>query len=297
MNDLLILAFDHRGTFLEKLFGAKGRKATSEEAVQIKQFKKIIFDGFLKALNERVPRELAGMLVDEEFGADILLEAKKLGVTFAMPVEKSGQEEFDFDYGDWQEHIEIFSPIYTKVLVRYNPDGDGEMNKQQLQRLKILHHYLMQKRRKFLFELLVPATAGQLALFGGSKDKYDVMMRPGLMKKAMSELQMAGVLPELWKLEGVEKKEDAEMLVWQARAVAKKAGIITLGRGESIDKVREWLKVGAHVDGVVGFAVGRTIFYDAIEKFHKKQITREEAVACIAKNYADFVELWTRERK
>src|SRR3989344_855550 len=113
MNDLLILAFDHRGTFLEKLFGAKGRKATSEEAMQIKRLKQIIFDGFLIALNEGVPQELAGMLVDEEFGADILLEAKKLGVTFAMPVEKSGQEEFDFDYNDWQEHIEKFSPIYA----------------------------------------------------------------------------------------------------------------------------------------------------------------------------------------
>ena len=44
----------------------------------------------------------------------------------AMPAERSGQNMFDFQYGeDFGEHIERFDPDFTKVLVRYNPDGDA----------------------------------------------------------------------------------------------------------------------------------------------------------------------------
>ena len=60
-------------------------------------------------------------------------EAKERGLILAMPVEKSGQNEFDFEYGDqFGEHIERFDPDFSKVLVRYNPDGDAEMNKRQI---------------------------------------------------------------------------------------------------------------------------------------------------------------------
>ena len=37
------------------------------------------------ALKEKVPKEIAGLLVDEEFGTSVLLEAKKEGFNFAMP--------------------------------------------------------------------------------------------------------------------------------------------------------------------------------------------------------------------
>lgn len=298
MSDLLILAFDHRGTFLEKLLGVKGRKATFEEAKKIAEYKSIIFDGFMRSVTFLgVPKAVAGLLCDEEFGTTVLLTAKKDKLTFAMPIEKTGQDEFDFDYADWQAHIKKFSPSYTKVLVRYNPEGDKEMNNRQLVRLKMLGDYLALKKRKYLFELLVPATPQQLAACSGDKSRYDVEMRAGLMCKAMEDIQNAGVLPDIWKLEGVDRKEDAEMLVKQAHAAPKKAGIVTLGRGESIDKVKEWLKVGAHTEGIVGFAVGRTIFWEAIEGFHKGQLTRDAAVGKIADNYKSFVDLWMGERK
>ena len=58
-------------------------------------------------------------------------------------MEKSGQDEFDFDYGDnFAQHIEEFDPNLVKVLVRYNPEADAAMNKRQLQRLKKLSDYL-----------------------------------------------------------------------------------------------------------------------------------------------------------
>jgi len=296
-KDLLILAFDHRTSFIEKLFGIKNRTPTPTEKREIEDFKKIIFEGFKLALKEKVPKEIAGLLVDEECGSEILREAKKEGYMFAMPAEKSGQEEFDFEYGDeFSSHIEEFDPTFLKVLVRYNPESDEVVNKRQLQRLKILSDYLLKTKRPFLFELIVPATPTQLAKLGGSKEAYDTQLRPELMVESIKQIQDAAVEPAIWKLEGVEKPESAKAVVKQAQSNGRKAGVITLGRGESKEKVQEWLKVGAKISGIIGFAVGRTIFWNPLVEHKAEQIDRSKAVEKIAQNYIDFVELWQNER-
>ena len=297
-KELLILAFDHRASFLEKMFGIKNRQPTAEEKKQIEDYKKIIFEGFKLSIKKNVPKEIAGLLVDEEFGSSVLREAKKDGLTFAMPVEKSGQEEFDFDYGEnFPKHIEEYDPSFVKVLVRYNPESDATLNKRQLQRLKKLSDYLAQKKRAFLFELIVPATSEQLAKLGGSKEKYDQEMRPKLMVESLKEIQAAGVEPAIWKLEGVDKPEFAKAVVKQAQSNGRKVGVITLGRGESKEKVQEWLKVGAKIPGIIGFAVGRTIFWQPLADHKAGKTTRKEAVEQIAKNYEEFTELWLNECK
>jgi myo-inositol catabolism protein IolC len=297
-KELLILAFDHRASFLEKMFGIKGRPPTSEEKKQIEDYKKIVFEGFKLALTKKVPKEIAGLLVDEEFGSSVLKEAKKDGLTFAMPVEKSGQDEFDFDYGDkFAKHIEEFEPSFVKVLVRYNPEADAAMNKRQLERLKKLSDYLQKTKRAFLFELIVPATSAQLAKLGGEKAKYDLELRPKLMVESIKEIQAAGVEPAIWKLEGVDKPADAKAVVKQAQSGGRKVGVITLGRGESKEKVQEWLKVGAKIPGIIGFAVGRTIFWDPLAELKSGKATRKQAVEKIAMNYGEFTELWLNECK
>ena len=297
-KELLILAFDHRASFLEKMFGIKNRQPTPEEKRQIEDYKKIVFDGFRLALKKKVPEEIAGLLVDEEFGAGVLREAKKEGLTFAMPVEKSGQDEFDFDYGEnFAKHIEEFDPTFVKVLVRYNPESDATLNKRQLQRLKKLSDYLLKAKRTFLFELIVPATPAQLAKLGGSKEKYDQELRPKLMVDSLKEIQAAGVEPAIWKLEGVDKPESAKAVVKQAQSGGRKVGVITLGRGESKEKVQEWLKVGAKIPGIIGFAVGRTIFWQPLADHKAGKIDRKEAVEKVAQNYGEFTELWLNECK
>jgi len=295
-KELLILAFDHRASFLEKMFGIKGRQPTPEEKRQIEDYKKIIFEGFQLATKKKVPKDIAGLLVDEEFGAGVLREAKKDGLMFAMPVEKSGQDEFDFDYGEnFAKHIEEFDPTFVKVLVRYNSESDSAINKRQLKRLKKLSDYLAQKKRPFLFELIVPSTAAQLAKLGGSKEKYDQELRPKLMVNSIKEIQGASVEPAIWKLEGVDKPESAKAVVKQAQSGGRKVGVITLGRGESKEKVQEWLKVGAKIPGVIGFAVGRTIFWEPLADHKAGRTTRKEAVEKVAQNYQEFTELWLNE--
>jgi len=297
-KELLILAFDHRASFLEKMFGIKGRLPTPQEKQQIEDYKKIVFEGFRLATKKKVPKDIAGLLVDEEFGTAVLRDAKKEGFAFAMPCEKSGQDEFDFDYGaDFAKHIEEFDPTFVKVLVRYNPESNQDMNQRQLQRLKKLSDYLAKTKRPFLFELIVPASAAQLAKLGGAKEKYDQELRPKLMVGSIKEIQDAGVEPAIWKLEGVDKAADAKAVVKQAQAGGRKVGVITLGRGESKEKVQEWLTVGAKIPGIIGFAVGRTIFWNPLADFKAAKINRKEAVEQIANNYVEFTELWLKECK
>jgi len=297
-KEVLILAFDHRSSFTDKLFGIKNRQPTAEEKKHIEEYKRLIFMGFRRALEKTVPREIAGLLVDEEYGTDVLREAKKSGFTFAMPVEKSGQAEFDFEYGeDYAKHIEEFDPTFVKVLVRYNPAGDAMVNQRQLVRLKTLSDYLQQTGKPFLFELIVPSTPQQLAESGGSKETYDLKLRPKLMVESMRKIQAAGIEPLVWKVEGVENPNDAKAIVNQAQSGGRQVGIITLGRGESKEQVQKWLAVGAKISGIIGFAVGRTIFMQPLCEYKDGTISQNEAIEKIAFNYSDLVKLWQNEKK
>ena len=178
---LYLMPFDHRGSFETKMFGWHG-DLTPAQTAEIASAKQVIYDGFKSAIATGVPREKAGILVDEQFGSAILADAEKQGYTTACPAEKSGQEEFDFEYGaDFARHIEAMHPNFCKVLVRYNPEGDAVLNRRQAGRLKQLSDYLRDRNQsRFLFELLVPAEQAQLDRFKGDKKAYDLELRPKL---------------------------------------------------------------------------------------------------------------------
>lgn len=296
-KDLLVLPFDHRGSLLKKLFGIEGRQPTKEEFDEYKSLKEMVYEGFLESLKMGVPAQTASVLVDEQFGSKILKDAKARGITTCMPTEKSGQDEFDFDDPDFKAHIQRVDPTIVKVLVRYNPGADKTLNQRQLGRLRQVSEFAHKIGKKFMFELLVPATEQQLKSMNGDKAKYDLELRPKLMISAMKEIQDFGVEPDIWKLEGVARIEDSQALVAQATAGDRKSGIITLGRGEDPQKVKEWLKVGAKVKGIIGFAVGRTVFWEPMKALHEKKISRKEAAMQVANNYKVLVDLWNSERK
>lgn len=292
---LYILPFDHRGSFKKGLFGITG-EPSAEEAKEIASYKGVIYDGFREALGMGVPKEAAGVLVDEQFGADVARDARREGVNLAMPVEKSGQEEFDFEYGeDFGKHIESFDPTFSKVLVRYNPSADAEMNRRQTERLARLSDWLHERDRLYLFELLVPATEEQLQGVGGDKDRYDDEVRPELMVGAVSELHRGGVEPDVWKIEGVIDRADCERVVEAVRADGRDGvGCIVLGRGADETKVVEWLEAAAGVEGYIGFAVGRTTFWDALVGLKEGRHSRDDAVRQIAESYKRWVDLFTK---
>jgi myo-inositol catabolism protein IolC len=295
---LYILAFDHRGSFQKKMFGIEG-DPSAEQTETIADAKRLIFEGMVEAVNRGAEAGATGVLVDEQFGSDIPQHAREQGLTLAMPVEKSGQNEFDFQYGDdFGSHIEKFDPDFSKVLVRYNPDDpDTAMNERQLERLKRLSDWLHQHERKFLFELLVPATDEQLQSVDGDSDRFDAQLRPELMRRAIEELQNSGIEPDVWKIEGVDEREDAQMLAEQTRSGEGREGVVCvlLGRGASTEKVEHWLRQAAPVEGFIGFAIGRSIWWDALKAFLADELEREAASNQIADNYLHFVRVYERQ--
>jgi 5-dehydro-2-deoxygluconokinase len=296
---LYILPFDHRGSFQTKLFGWTGR-LTIDQTAQIAAAKQVIYDSFETALRAGVPEQKAGILVDEQFGAAILRDARTHGYTTACPAEKSGQEEFDFEYGDdFAKHIEAFQPTFCKVLVRYNPDGDRTLNARQAARLRRLSEYLHSKSGSlFMFELLVPAEKAQLDRFQGDKKAYDLDLRPQLMVETIEQLQDAGVEPDVWKIEGLDSRKDCENIVVAARRGGRdRVGCIILGRGEDDQKVREWLAIASGVPGFIGFAVGRTSFWDSLVNWRANKITRADAVNDIVRRYREFVEIFEEKAR
>jgi 5-dehydro-2-deoxygluconokinase len=292
---LYVLPFDHRGSFETKMFGWHG-DLTPGQTAEIAAAKRVIYDGFVAA---GVPKEKAAILVDEQFGAAILRDASAAGFMTACPAEKSGQEEFDFEYGEhFAEHIEAMHPTFSKVLVRYNPGGDPAMNKEQGARLKRLSDFLRSRGDiRFMFELLVPAEKAQLDQLNGDKKAYDLELRPKLMVQAIEALQDAGVEPDVWKVEGLDRREDCQKIVVAAhRGGRDQVGCIILGRGENDQRVHEWLAVAAGVKGFIGFAVGRTDFWEPLVGFRAKKITRDAAVAEIARRYREFVAVFENAR-
>ena len=296
---LYVLPFDHRGSFETKMFGWTG-DLTPAQTAEIAAAKQVIYEGFQEAVASGVPTEKAAILVDEQFGAAILRDAADKGFHTACPAEKSGQDEFDFEYGeDFAAHIEAFHPTFSKVLVRFNPEGDPGLNARQTARLKRLSDYLHNKSRSlFMFELLVPPEKSQLDRLKGDKQAYDLKLRPKLMVGAIEALQDAGVEPDVWKIEGLDRREDCERIVATARRGGRgQVGCIVLGRGENDAKVHEWLAIAAGVPGFIGFAVGRTDFWQPLVDWRAKKIARETAVAEIAQRYEEFSDIFENARK
>ena len=292
---LYILAFDHRGSFQKKFFGIEG-DPDPEQTAMIADAKHLIFEGLERAVAAGADPSVTGVLVDEQFGGSVPSEARARGLKLAMPAERSGQNMFDFQYGDqFGEHIERFNPDFTKVLVRYNPDGDVADNRDQLTKLKRLSDWLHSNDRKFLFELLVPAEDAQLESVGGSADRYDSELRPELMRRTIEEIQDFGIEVDIWKIEGVDERSDCEMLAAQARAGGRDGVVcVVLGRGADDAKVDHWLEQAAPVDGFVGFAIGRSIWWNPLKEYVDGKIERATGAAQIAENYLRFIKVYER---
>jgi 5-dehydro-2-deoxygluconokinase len=295
---LYILAFDHRGSFQKKFFGIEGEPDAEQTAI-IADAKHLIFEGMLQAVGAGAEASVTGVLVDEQFGSSVPAEAKESGLKLAMPAERSGQNMFDFQYGEqFGEHIAKFDPDFTKVLVRYNPDGHRAENDEQLGKLKVLSDWLKANDRKFLFELLVPAEPAQLEGVDGDADRYDAELRPELMRRAIAEIQDFGIDVDIWKIEGVDERSDCEMLVQQARTGGRDGVVcVVLGRGADDAKVDQWLSAAAPVEGFVGFAIGRSIWWDPLKAYVDGKIERSAGARKIAENYLRFVSVYERAAK
>ncbi|MDI1238142.1 MAG: DUF2090 domain-containing protein [Polaromonas sp.] len=287
---LYLLPFDHRHSYVKSLFNFEA-PLTAEQTRRVYDSKHLIYEGFLAAIEKGLPHQAGGILVDEEFGADILRDARRRGFVTALSTEQSGSEEFEFEYGaDFRRHIESFDPTFAKALVRYNIEGEADLNRRQSGRLRQLSDYCRRSRRRFMFELLVPATTEQLQRLDGDMDAYDRDLRPILMQDTIRHLQNAGIEPDVWKVEGLARRGDCQRVVAAARCDGRDTvGCIVLGRGADATQVRHWLTTAAGVPGFIGFAVGRTTFWDAVVGWQALTGTRSDAVQQVAARLLDWV--------
>ena len=293
-NNLFILPFDHRNTFAQHLFNVKMEDMSDEQRDVVKDFKQVIYEGFQASINKGLPKEKAGILVDEEFGDGVLRDASQKGFVTILTTEKSGQEEFAFEYGEhFSDHIEKYKPTFVKVLIKYNPTDVFDSRQRQQVVLKKMSDYCHEHGHKFLVEVLVIASEDQLAKVNGNKGKYDRSIRPGLTVEMIKELQEAGVEPDVWKLEGLESVGDYMNCVHQVQIGERQnVGIVVLGRGADGSTVDNWIRLGAQVPGVIGFAVGRTIFWDAIVDYYNKKANREETIKKISSNFFHYYDVF-----
>jgi 5-dehydro-2-deoxygluconokinase len=298
---LFVQPFDHRGSFTKTFFEFKGAPKIEPERdqhVPVTAAKTLIYRGLIRAIEMGVPREEVGILVDSQFGSHIIADAKSRAIPAAVCVEKSGQDVFDFEYGSrWEDHLRFLAPDIVKCLVRYHPQDDVPLNREQLTRLKLLSDYIHASNDHYLmFELLVPAVTEEDKKAG---DRYDSEVRPKHMVEAIKQIQDFGVEPDIWKIEGLDARSQAEAVAKQVRSTdaRKKVGSILLGRGSNKEKVHEWLKVAAPVEGFIGFAVGRTNFSEPLKRYLKKEQDEKSAVEEIAENYKGCVDIWKKAKR
>ncbi len=279
---LYILPFDHRSSFLKNILKTS-QNPTKKDLLLAQKLKEIIFKGFLMSLKDFKNKKDFAILVDEKLGQSVLNKAKKEKIKICLPVEKSG-ESFDFEYGqNFQKHIKKISPDFVKALIRYNPDNLEE-NKKQLKKLSKLSIFCQKNKYNLLIELLVPPTKENLKNFGSQE--YDQKIRPIKTEKAIQEI-LSVASPVIWKLEGMETKDWPKII-----KIIGKAKIIVLGRGESDEHVKKWLSAAAKFKEIIGFAVGRTIFMEALKRYLAKEISENEASLWIATKFSFFVNLW-----
>jgi len=274
--------------------GVEDREPTQEEANKVGEMKQIIFDGFLKANESGITGGDPAILVDETFGLEVQQQAKEMKIKFAAPVEKSGQKVFDFEYGDqFGEKINEIGADFVKILVRWNPDDEEEVREIQGSRIKELSDWLTENDKKFLLEFLVPATEEQLSSVENDQARYDSEIRPKLAVKVVEEMRERGADPDIWKIEGLDTAEDCEKVAAAIKTGDRENVIaVVLGRGASDEKVNEWLRAGSSVEGYKGFAIGRSIFWNALKDFHEGDKSRDEAVDEIAKSYLGFLSVY-----
>jgi myo-inositol catabolism protein IolC len=276
-----ILAFDHRNSLITSFFGVRGEPDASI-AHEAEELKSMVADGLLAAIERGdVAPDDAGALVDATYGAASIAALQAAGVRVAVPVEASGHRELGFEHRDWRERLDALKPTWAKVLVRYNVEGDAVANERQRDKLVELQSVARAIDVGFLFELLVPPEAHQRV------EGFDTDIRPSLVVRAIDELRGAGIMPDMWKIEGLERPEDCE-------AVASRAGapVVVLGRGADAAAVQRWLRAGAGVPNYDGFAIGRSIWWEPCAAAREGSIDRATAVGQIAGRYAGYVGVW-----
>jgi len=286
---LLILAMDHRDSLERELYRLTA-PPTAAQAARIAADKLLVYRALVDAAAQLPDTARPGVLVDEEYGASVAELAQHVAtLDLAMPIEASGHPWFRFAFGDsWRSHAEFFATDHSKVLIRDNPGFDASDRNDQMTTLATISRWAREAGRPLIVELLVPPTDADLASVANDAARYDAEVRPRLTVEVIHAMQDAGVEPALWKVEGLETTADARSVAAAARRGGRDARCIVLGRHAPADRLDHWLQAAAAVRDFVGFAIGRSIWWDALSELLAGSIDEAAAQKRVAAAYLSF---------
>ncbi|MEK9564230.1 MAG: 5-dehydro-2-deoxygluconokinase [Deltaproteobacteria bacterium] len=269
---LQVLAFDHRTQFEDSC------KQHNQPTSRITEFKSLAFEGFRKVAAERPDLPLA-LLVDPQYGADILQDSAYASYSVGAPIERAGSYPVEWLCGaELHEHL-LGRPSewFVKVLWHYHPDLPAAEKERQLTQLKRLEEICQLLDRRLMLELILPAHLSQ----DGTA-----------MAAAIEEVYEAQITPFWWKIMALDTKMEWQQVTDALDRHDSEAGIIVLGKNAPLETFPAWFKTLRSTPHTCGFAIGRSIFWKPWESFISGSMAPEEIPSIIEKNYVAVLEMW-----
>lgn len=269
-RDLLILAFDHRLQFEKQADDA------GVDRSEISRLKQWIFEGFERSSESLAARH--AVLIDPVYGSEVLAQASQRGVTVGVPVEAAGSMPTRW-IGDGALYPQLLTrPArwFVKALFHLHPQQPEDVRRAQLVRLQELQGACDALERDLMIEIVEPA--------GLNFDDGDV-------PRLIGELAAAGIEPQWWKIPSP-SADDWLAIERALENAGADARVVILGGDSALDSFGEAFRLAAASPRAAGFAVGRSVFGDAMQSFFEGRADHEAVVEQVASRYAKLVALW-----
>ncbi len=295
---LIVLPFDHRTSLAKQCFNLPVDALNAEQSAHLSDDKMVVYEAFKEAIALGLPQPDAAIMVDEQFGHEIINLANRENMAVILPVEKSGKQPFEFTYpDDFQSHIEKYKPTFVKGLVFYNPADTLAVRKAQQEKLKQLSDYCHQHGYKLLLEIITRPNKAQLEKVQDSQEMFKKTTLPGLQFKIVQDFHQAGIEPDVWMFGHFTDPTVYRKLIGEIRKDGRdNVGIIISDYDANSQQIAEAITTCATIPGVIGYAAGSAVFWDAISDYHKRDATRLQAKNRIASEFMRLYQIYKQTK-
>jgi 5-dehydro-2-deoxygluconokinase len=275
-----MLAADHRWQWEEWC------DAHAMPRTRIPEVKRLAFDGFLRARDRSADvRSFGALLVDEQYSAPVIAEARKAGVNVGTPAEKAGAFPLAWSTDPFSRAL---TGAFVKVLVRHRSDDEPATIRGQWEKLDALQAWCRAEDKPLVVEILV-------ARRDEPEQAFEAVGRPAMLAGFIGEAYRRGLTPGFWKIEGTLSPEGARTID-EAIAAHPACRQIILGKAADAATIHRWFAAAAASRTAAGFAIGRSVFWEPSVAFLTGAQTADRASAGIAANYLQLVDAWQRSR-
>jgi 5-dehydro-2-deoxygluconokinase len=275
-----MLAADHRWQWEEWC------DAHAVSRTRIPEVKRLAYDGFLHARERSADvRQFGALLIDQQYAGAVLADADAGRVTVGTPAEKAGAFPLEWSTDPFSAAL---TGAFVKVLVRYRADDDAAIVQAQRQKLDALQAWCRGAGKPLVVEILV-------ARRDEPEEEFESTGRPTMLAAFIADAYGRGLTPQFWKIEGTLSPAGARTID-EAIAAVPACRQIILGKAADLATIDRWFAAAAGSRTAVGFAIGRSVFWEPSVAFLTGAKRAEEAAAAIASNYLQLVDAWQRSR-